>query len=89
MPGDPEEEEIQEFEISIEPFEDELFKLGIDRQAFDSALFEAIEKHHALVLDEKRSEEEIPPLGEMELVFGGVIFKLGALANVEIRGIDR
>ena len=85
MDTDPDDDIIREVEVTVTPREEVLAGLGIEPEAFEAAVGDAFEKREALA---DRDDEDIPPLEEIEVVIGGVTYKLEDLAEVEVRGWD-
>jgi hypothetical protein len=71
-----------EVEVNIDPREDELDARGIAHEDFETALFEALDKHsEALETDDG---DVTRPLEEVQLTIKGQTYRLGDLADVTI-----
>lgn len=80
---DDEDEAEQEVEVMIVAREEALEKLGINPEAFEEALPDAIDKYHELVeaLDD---DTDAPPLEDMSVQIGERSYRLGDLAEVSV-----
>ena len=82
------DEDIEgEIAISFSPRHDELDKLGITPEQFESALLVALEHFEALSSREDVNPDELS-LEELPLDIGGTRYRLGDLADVEIDDSD-
>jgi hypothetical protein len=74
-----------EVELSFLPRPQVLADMGIAPEDFEAALLLALEGREALAARDEVDDDDIPPLEEMSLSIGGKSFKLGDLADIEIR----
>lgn len=82
------EEEIEgEIAISFAPRYEELTKLGITPEQFESALLVALEEFEALSSRDDVNPDELS-LEDMMLHISGTPYRLGDLADVEIDETD-
>lgn len=80
---DDEDESEQEVEVMIVAREETLEKLGIQPEAFEEALPDAIDKYHDMV-ESLDDEADAPPLEDMAVQIGARSFRLGDLAEVSV-----
>jgi hypothetical protein len=85
MADDFDDDDFEETEvhIMIEPREDALSKLGIDSEAFEEALADAIDRRFEMI-DGLSADAEIPAIEEMPVAIGTRTFALKELADVSI-----
>lgn len=81
--GDDDEEVEGEISISFAPRYDELGKLGITAEQFESSLLIALEEFETLSAREEIDADDLS-LEEITLHIGGVPYRLGDLADIEI-----
>lgn len=81
--GDDEEEVEGEISISFAPRYEELSKLGITAEQFESSLLIALEEFETLSAREEIDADDLS-LEEITLHIGGVPYRLGDLADIEI-----
>ena len=80
---DDEDDAEDEVEVMIMPRDDVLEKLGIDLDAFEDALPNAIDQYHELV-EGLGDAEDAPVLEDMAVKIGDRSFRLGDIAEVTI-----
>jgi len=86
LKGESDEEIIGEVDLSFLPRPQVLADMGMAPQDFEAALLFALEEREALAARDEVDDDDIPPLEEMSLSIEGRSFKLGDLADIEIRG---
>ncbi len=77
------EDEGGEFEVNIDPREDDLERLGIDQADFEEALYAALDAQGE-TMEEDGSDNVARSLEELSLTIAGKSYRLGDLANVSI-----
>jgi hypothetical protein len=81
---DHDEEEIEgEVEITFQPREEALAELGVDLEAFESALLDALDAHEALAA-ESDDPDATPAFENIMLDLAGKKVRLGDIADVEV-----
>jgi hypothetical protein len=82
---DDSDDDLEETEvhIMIEPRDEALAKLGIDLDAFEEALSNAIDQRFEMI-DRLGEEDEIPPIEDLPVTIGERTFPLRELADVAI-----
>ena len=80
---DDEDGAEDEVEVMIVPREEVLEGLGIDADAFEEALPDAIDKYHALI-EKLDHEDDAPPLEDMAVKIGDRSYRLGDIAEVTV-----
>lgn len=80
---DQDEDEGGEFEVNIDPREDDLEQHGIDQAQFEEALYAALDAQGD-ALEAAGPDDVARTLEEVELSIGGKSFRLGDLADVSI-----
>ena len=77
------DDEGGEFEVNIDPREDDLDRFGIDQADFEEALYAALDAQGE-TLESSESEDVAKSLEELTLTIAGKPYRLGDLANVSI-----
>ena len=72
-----------EFEVNIDPREDDLERLGIDQADFEEALYAALDAQGE-TLEQGGSDDVARSLEDLPLSIAGKSYRLGDLANVSI-----
>ncbi|MDB5349649.1 MAG: hypothetical protein JWN86_896 [Planctomycetota bacterium] len=81
--GDGEhDEDNEEIEVNIDPREDKLDALGINRDEFEEALLDALDANNdALEVDDG---DVTRPLEEVAITIRGTTYRLGDLADISV-----
>src|SRR4051794_28826911 len=76
----------EEIEVNIEPRDEKLDALGIDRDEFEEALLDALDAYN----DELEADDGdmARPLEEVSVTIRGTTYRLGDLALITVEGDD-
>lgn len=79
--------DAEEIEVNIDPRDDKLEALGIDRDEFEEALLDALETFNDMPeIDE--TDDMTSPLEEVPITIAGKTYRLGDLAVISVEGED-
>ena len=81
--ADDPDDEGGEFEVNIDPREDNLDRLGIDHADFEEALYAALDAQGES-LETDGGDDVARTLEELPILIAGKTYRLGDLANVSI-----
>ena len=79
--------DAEEIEVNIDPRDDKLDALGINRDEFEEALLDALEAYNDLP-EPDEIDDVASPLEEVPITIAGKTYRLGDLAVISVEGED-
>lgn len=83
---DDEDDDAGEIEVNIDPRDEKLDALGINRDEFEEALLDALDAYNDEL--ESDTDDMARPLEEVTLTIRGATHRLGDLAEISVEAED-
>ena len=83
---DDHDDDLEEIEVNIDPREEKLDALGINRDEFEEALLDALDANNDSL--ESDDGDVTRPLEEVAITIRGTTYRLGDLADISVEADD-